>query len=106
MFSKISEQCFSSTAQGFRKLLHPLQFSQLVGFRFCAFSKFPKHNHISKTVKKNGVGSQSVPSTPSDFLIISLDIFRHVVVDNPAHIAFVNPHSESNCRYNNRRSVI
>src|SRR5690606_40924277 len=94
VFAKIAEQCLSSATQCFGKLLHSFKFCQLIFFIFCILGEFPKHNYIGKTVEKYGMRWHSIAATSAYFLIISINIFWHIILDYPADIAFVNAHSK------------
>ena len=53
---------------------------------------------VAGVEKKEAIRRQPVAASPSGLLVVALDVFRQVVVDNPAHVRFVDPHPERNRR--------
>ena len=50
-------------------------------------------------VERDALGVLAVSAGPSGLLIIALDAFRDVVVDDKAHVGLVNAHPERYCRH-------
>ena len=75
-------------------MLHALQFLDIHLLLSAFFSKTSECNNVGKTIEKHGVGRCSVASGSSYFLIETLDALGQVVVHNPAHVAFVDAHTE------------
>ena len=53
---------------------------------------------VAVTVEKEGVGALSVASRAADFLIVLLEAFRQIVVDDEADVGFVDAHAEGDGR--------
>ena len=76
------------------------------GIGFGGIDKVVRRRNILCAEKQNAVGILSVSSGASCLLIVALDIFRHVVMDDKAHVAFVDSHAEGVRRYHDALAVI
>ena len=54
---------------------------------------------IAISEKQQAMGGQTVPSGPADFLIVVVDAFGQVVMDDETDIRFVDPHAEGDRRH-------
>ena len=71
------------------------QFLEVDGLLSAVACKLAELDHVGQRVEQDGLGIVAVAASTPDFLIEVLDALRHVVVDDPAHIALVDTHSES-----------
>src|SRR5699024_5276292 len=53
------------------------------------------HFHILSLVVKNTLSRLSIPACTACFLIVTFNIFWHIIVDHKPDIRLVNPHTES-----------
>ena len=60
---------------------------------------------IAGIEKQQAIRRQSVAPGPAGLLIIPFNVFRQVVVNDPAHVRFVNPHAERDGRADNPNLV-
>ena len=65
-----------------------------------AKEEVPESLYVLFGVEGNAVSLEAVASGAPCFLIIALEAFRHIVVDNVADVGFVNPHAKGNRRDN------
>ena len=72
--------------------------NHLILFIFLLNEVFDLSN-IAVAEQQEAVGRQSVPSGPSDLLIISVYALGKIIMDNESDIRLVDPHSEGNRRY-------
>ena len=49
---------------------------------------------VARAEQQQAVARQPVAPGPAGLLVVALDVFRQVVVDDPAHIGFVDAHAE------------
>src|SRR6056297_3313883 len=106
MLAKIVQQGNTATTQGLGKLLHTLQFGQLHFFCLRFFYKLAQLYNIGKTVKQQGACRQTVATATTNFLIVTLYVFGHIVMDYPTYIAFINAHPKGNGGHDYRCAVI
>ena len=60
---------------------------------------------IARAEEQEAVAGQSIAAGSACFLVVALDIFREVVVNDPAHIGFVDAHAEGDGGTNDARLV-
>ena len=51
-------------------------------------------DHVCPRVEEDTIAWQAVPSCPADLLVVPLDRFRHVTVDDVPDVGLVDPHAE------------
>ena len=49
---------------------------------------------IPRTEEQEAIAGQPISAGASGFLVVAFDVFRQIVVNNPAHVGFVDAHSE------------
>ena len=76
------------------KLLHPPQFVHIDLDLSRLLGEVLQRHHVTVVIEQQGVGRHAVAARTSDFLIVTLDVARHVAVDDKAHIALVDAHAE------------
>ena len=60
---------------------------------------------IARAEEQEAVAGESIAAGTTGFLIVALDIFRQVVVNDPAHIGFVDAHAEGDGSADDARLV-
>ena len=83
----------------------PLLIIQLAVLRLCPDEKFIDPHILSGVIQK-AFRRLAVPSRASVLLIIAFDVLGHIVVDDIAHIGFVDPHAECVGGYHHRPAVV
>ena len=58
------------------------------------FHELACHDHVLCTEEQQCGGRQSVAAGAAGFLVVALDVLRHVVVHDEAHVRFVDAHAE------------
>ena len=93
--AEITQQDAPAADVGFAVPLHLFQFLQVHLALPALLGETSKHDQVAQRIEKQRVAPQAIPARPSDLLIIILDASRHVVMDDPAHVAFIDAHPES-----------
>ena len=60
--------------------------------------------HIARAEEQHAFAGQSVAAGAPGFLIIALQIFRQIVMDDEAHVRFVDAHAKRDRRSNHATS--
>ena len=55
-------------------------------------------DHVSRAEQQHAIARQSIASGASGFLVVALDVFRQIVVDDVADVRFVDAHAECDRR--------
>ena len=91
---EVVEQDAAAAHAALGKLLHALQFLHVD----LDLSRLPREllqgDHVAVGVEQQRFGRQAVTSCAPDFLVVTLDVARHVAVDDIAHVALVDAHAE------------
>ena len=61
-------------------------------------NELPVHTDFPETIKHHSFCRQSIPPRTSDFLIIALNIFGQVVMNDPPDVRLVDPHTKCDRR--------
>ncbi len=85
--AEVAEQFTAPTARALRVMHHLLQ---LLARDFLF--------HVAGAEQQQGLAGQPIASGAAGFLVIALNVFRQVVVDDEAHVGLVDAHAEGNRR--------
>src|SRR3954468_5254438 len=61
---------------------------------------------VAAAIEKETVRRLAIATRPTDFLVVTLDIFWQMRVDDKPHVRFVDSHAESNSSNHEWRFVI
>ena len=101
-FSEIVQQVFPAAAGGLgvgggfcQQLFHNLLFGDsLLGGEFLQFIK------VFVVIESDALAFAFIASRTTCLLIVALQAFRHIIVDNEPHVWLVDAHAESNSGHN------
>ena len=103
---EVVEQDATAAHAALGKLLHALQLVH-VDLHLARFSgKLLQGNDIAIVVEQQGVGGQAVAPRTPDFLVVTLDVARHVAVDDKTHVTLVDAHAEGDRRAHDFQVVV
>ena len=101
LLSEVAKQKLASATRYFRVVDHRLQlrFGDLALFRVCLVLDEPHLLHaVARAEHQQTFARQPITPGAACLLVISLDVLRQIVVDDEAHIRFVDAHAERNRR--------
>ena len=106
LLPEVTEQNTSAANIRFAVTAHAVDFLQVDLLLPALFCKTAVLDEVSYRIEQERVALQPVPPGTSDLLVIVLDASRHIVMDNPTDIAFINSHTEGYSRADNLYAVI
>ena len=105
-FAEIIKQNSTATNLTLGILLHTLKFFIVYILLTTILSKSAKCDNITHLIEQNCFTRQTVSTSTSYLLIIILDTFRHVIMHDKTHIAFVYTHAKGYCSTNDINLII
>src|SRR6185369_7533914 len=60
---------------------------------------------VTRAEQQQAISGQTVATSATGFLIIAFDVFRQIVMNDPANVGFVDAHAEGDRRANDPRVV-
>src|SRR5207244_10323142 len=106
--SEVGQQRTAAAIAGLGKaheLLQPGLASAPFAFGSCLDEVTVDHG-IAAAIKEQAIRTQSIPSGAANFLIVTLNAFGQVRVNDKPDVGLVNPHAESHCRDHQRCLVM
>src|SRR5665213_859088 len=108
LFAKIREQFLSPAASAFGVVDHLLQLfaGDLLFLRAGLFvNEHGLLHHVAGAEEQDAFARQAVAARAAGFLIIALDVFRQIVVDDKTDVRLVDAHAEGDGRANHAHVV-
>ena len=106
LFAEIAEQDAAAADIRFAVAAHAVEFLQINILLIACFRHVAMKEQVAYRVEQERVAWPPVASGTPDFLIIVFDASRHVEVNDPTDIAFVDSHPESHCRTDHPDAVV